>query len=56
MSNGAGPGCYNKDGAGTDTGTMDDVDRSEKAEGKVDITILDKTNKTPTLVRYLLNV
>ena len=31
---------------------MGDADRLEGAEGKIDITTPDKTNKTPILVSY----
>ena len=40
------------DGAGTGTGTIDDADGLEGAEGKVDITMLNKTNNTPILISY----
>lgn len=59
MGEAAEPGCNEVDSAGTNvwtdsagtagTGTMDD-DGPERAEGKVDITTLDKTNKTPILI------
>lgn len=52
--------CSEGDGAETSARTgvrisarmRDDADRSEEMEGKIDITILDKTNKTPILVSY----
>lgn len=51
------PGCSDAgDGAGTSVGTIDDADESEGAKGIVDITILNKTNKTHILLSYLLNV
>ncbi len=50
------PGCRTGDGARTGAETSararGDMDRPEVAEGKVDITTPDKTNKTPILVSY----
>ena len=44
---------WNKeDNASTSTKTINNADRPEKVEGKVDIIILDKTNKTLILVSY----
>ena len=52
----AGPRCSEADGAGTCAGTIGDADGPEGVEGKVDIITPDKTNKTPILVSYYLNV
>ena len=48
----AGPDSSKMDGFWISTGTMNDTDMPEGAEGKVDITTSDKTNKTPILVNY----
>ena len=56
MNNTAGPGCSERDNARTNTRMIGDADRSEGAEGKIDITKSDKTNKTPILVCYKLNI
>ena len=48
----AGPGCSEGDGAKTGAKIMGDTDGPEGAEGKVNITTPDKTNKTPILVSY----
>lgn len=39
-------------GAGIGAGVRSDMDGPDGAEGKVDITMLDKTNKTLILVSY----
>ncbi len=56
MGNAAGPGYSKRDGTGTSARTsartIDDADGSEGAEGKIDITLSDKTNKTPILISY----
>ena len=44
---------YNKgDGVGTGAGTMDNANEPKGAEGKIDITTPNKTNKTLILVSY----
>ncbi len=48
----AGPGCSAGDSAGIDTEVRGDANESEVAEGKVDITTPDKTNKICILVSY----
>ncbi len=52
----AGSGCSEgesaRTGAGTGARTSSDADGPEGAKGKVDITIPNKTNKTPILVSY----
>ncbi len=60
----AGPVCNAGDGTGIDTetnaetgaGVRGDVDGPERVEGKLDITTSSKTNKTPILMSYQLNV
>ena len=52
MCDAIGPSCSERDGARTDTGTIGDADGLKRAEGKVDISILNKINMTPILVRY----
>ena len=47
-----GPNCSKKDGAGTGARTIDDANGPEEVEGKIDITMSGKTNKTPILVSY----
>lgn len=55
-----GPGYSEKNSAGTGTktvaGTRGDADGPEGSKGKIDITTLDKTNKTLILVNYWLNI
>lgn len=50
----AGTGVGNS--AGTGAKKRDDVDGLEGLEGKVDITMLNKTNKIPILISYQFNV
>ncbi len=56
VGNIARPGCSAEDGAGTDAGkgagAKGDADGPEGIEGKIDITMPDKTNKIPILVSY----
>ena len=52
MSNAARPGYSERDNAGTNAKIMSDADGPEGAKGKVDITMLDKTNKIFILVSY----
>ena len=50
MGEAARPTCSKRNGVGTSAGTMDDPDRLKGADGKINITTSDKTNKTPILV------
>ena len=50
MGDAAGPSSNKGDGADIGIGMIGDADRQEGAEGKVDITMPDKTNKTSILV------
>ena len=52
MGDTAGPGCSKGDGAETGAGMISNVDGPKGVEGKIDITISDKTNKTPILISY----
>ncbi len=52
MGKAAGPGGSTGDGTGMGAGAKGDADGPEAAEGKVDIIMLDKINKTPILVSY----
>lgn len=51
----AGPSCSEGDGAWIVTKTICD-NELKRVDDKVDITMSDKINKTPVLVRYQLNV
>ena len=48
----AGPGCNERDGTRINARTINNADGLEGAEGKVDITTLDKINKILILVSY----
>lgn len=52
--------CNKEDGTETSVeigaGIRDNMDGPEETESKVDIIILDKTNKTAILVNYLFNI
>ncbi len=52
MGDAAGVNCSAEDDAGTGAGARGDADGPEAAEGKIDITMPDKTNKTLILVSY----
>ena len=52
MGNANGPDYSEGNNARTSAKTMGDADGPEEVEGKIDITILDKTNMTPVLVSY----
>ena len=56
MSDAAGLDCSEGNGAETSAKTIDDADRSEGLEGKVNITTPNKTNKILILVSYKLNI
>ncbi len=49
---GIGTGIGARTGTGTGVGTKGDTEGLEGMEDKVDITIADKTNKSPILVSY----
>lgn len=52
MDDAAGPGFSKGDSAGTSAGTRGDADEIEEAKGEINITMPDKTHKTPILVSY----
>ena len=52
MGDAARPGCIEGDDAGTGVGTMSDTHRPERTEDKIDIIMLDKTNKIAIHVSY----
>ena len=52
MGNIAEPGYSKENSAKTNAKTMGDTNKPEEAKGKIDITTLDKTNKTFILVSY----
>ena len=52
MEDTTGLGCSKRDNAGTDTRTIGDIDGPKKAKSKVDIIMLNMTNKTLILVSY----
>lgn len=52
MNNTARPGYTERDGVRTGAGTINNINGLEGAEGKIDIIMLDKTNKTSILVSY----